>query len=123
MKYAVAVLVLLASSTQAFVPVVPTLLRYAPKLDSSRIIDEDDFDAPADRAAAVGNMVQAKMPSVFGVEVPSFLAKAFGVRFGEGGAVHDDDMQLMMDMDEECYLGKNGDLEECADFDPPSSKP
>jgi hypothetical protein len=76
------------------------------------------ISAPADRAASVGNLVQAKKPSVFGVEVPSFLAKAFGVKFGENGAVHDDDMQLMMDMDEECYLGKNGDLEECADFDP-----
>jgi hypothetical protein len=76
--------------------------------------------APADRASAVGNLVQAKKPSLFGVEVPSFLAKAFGVRFGESGAaVHDNDMVLMMDMDEECYLGKNGDLEECADFDPP----
>lgn len=76
------------------------------------------ISAPADRAASVGNLVQAKKPTVFGVEVPSFLAKAFGVKFGENGAVHDDDMQLMMDMDEECYLGKNGDLEECADFDP-----
>jgi hypothetical protein len=66
-------------------------------------------------------VVQAKKPSVFGVAVPSFIAKAFGVRF-EGEAVSDiddDRMETMMtEIDEECYLGKDGELEQCADFDP-----
>ncbi|KAL3919911.1 MAG: hypothetical protein SGILL_003516 [Bacillariaceae sp.] len=79
------------------------------------------FPAPSNRAAAVGNVVQAKKPSVFGVAVPPFVAKAFGVRY-EGDKVSDIDADrmetMMMEIDEECYLGKDGDLDECADFDP-----
>ena len=77
--------------------------------------------APSSQAAAVGNMVQAKKPSVFGVAVPSFIAKTFGVRY-EGHKVSDIDNDrmetMMLELEEECYLGKDGDLEECADFDP-----
>lgn len=80
------------------------------------------FDvAPTDRAAAVGNLVQSKPPSVMGLPIPSFLVKTFGMRFGDDGATaHDNDKLVMSDMDDECYLGKDGTLEECADFDPPA---
>ena len=77
--------------------------------------------APASRAIAAGNVVKAKTPSVFGVAVPAFIAKTFGVRFeGEKVSDLDDDRMeaMMLELDEECYLGKTGDLEECADFDP-----
>jgi hypothetical protein len=73
--------------------------------------------APSQRAAAVGNLVKSKKPSVMGVPVPPFLAKAFGLRFGDGNAIHDE--TTLMDLDDECYLGKNGNLEDCVDFDPP----
>ena len=52
---------------------------------------------------------------VMGVEVPGFLAKAFNMgsedeHFSVGNIVDE--------MDDECYLGKDGMLDECADFDP-----
>lgn len=51
-----------------------------------------------------------------GIPMPPFLAKAFGVRADYGIAKGDGSV---MDMDDECYLGKDGTLDECADFDPP----
>eukprot|EP00429_Kryptoperidinium_foliaceum_P059617 CAMPEP_0176094346 /NCGR_PEP_ID=MMETSP0120_2-20121206/47278_1 /TAXON_ID=160619 /ORGANISM="Kryptoperidinium foliaceum, Strain CCMP 1326" /LENGTH=119 /DNA_ID=CAMNT_0017428289 /DNA_START=41 /DNA_END=400 /DNA_ORIENTATION=+ len=75
----------------------------------------DDFDAPSDRAASVGNMVETP-PSqkLFGVlEVPKFLSDAFQ------GKKKAEDPHFIVD--DECYLGKNGNMDECADFDPPHS--
>ena len=51
----------------------------------------------------------------FEVTVPSFISKTFGLK--PEGAVRDD-MNMPFELDEECYLGKDGDLEDCADFDP-----
>ena len=71
--------------------------------------------APTERAAEVGNVVKTKFPSIMGVPVPSFLARALNMdvdseeHFAVGEIV----------LDDECYLGKNGDLKDCADFDPP----
>ena len=63
----------------------------------------------------MGNVV--KSPKVgfggFEVTVPSFLAKTFGMT---GDSKNSKDQAFFVD--EECYLGKNGDLDECADFDP-----
>ena len=77
------------------------------------------LSAPIDRAAAVGNVVKAENPTLMGVPVPRFLAKAFGVRLPYGNA--GSGASVPMDLDDECYLGKNLDLEECADFDPPAT--
>jgi len=70
-----------------------------------------------ERQIAVGNVVRRPAPSVelgpFGsVPVPAFLANAFG---GEKEASSN---AVNFAMDDECYLGKDGDLDECADFDP-----
>ena len=72
----------------------------------------------------VGNVVRSKTSTTvaFGgveVPVPAFLAKAFNLKEGENSedtprTINIDDLA----MDEECYLGKDGDLEDCADFDP-----
>lgn len=50
-----------------------------------------------------------------GVEVPSFIAKALNM---DEPADHFEVGNIVEEMDEECYLGKNGDLDECVDFDP-----
>ena len=54
-----------------------------------------------------------------GIPVPSFIAKAFGLRLSYGNEGKADAM--LMDLDDECYLGKDGSLDECADFDPPAT--
>ena len=74
--------------------------------------------APTERATAVGNSVRAGNPSVMGIPVPSFIAKAFGLRLDYGNV---EKSGVLMDLDDECYLGKDGNLEECADFDPPAT--
>lgn len=74
------------------------------------------FPAPDARAGSVGNLV--KTPDVkvglgpLKVSVPSFIARTFGLR---SGVEADGEMPFV---DDECYLGKDGDLDECADFDP-----
>ena len=76
--------------------------------------------APSQRAAAVGNVVKApEMKVGFGplqVTLPDFIAKAF---MDDDRAAVDEDILSMMD--DECYLGKDGTLDECADFDPDHS--
>ena len=63
----------------------------------------------------VGNVVRSSSNKVsvgpFDIEVPDFLAKAFNKADNNVDIDH-------LAMDEECYLGKDGDLEDCADFDP-----
>jgi len=54
---------------------------------------------------------------MMGVSIPPFVAKAFGIRLDYD--VAGDKVDPLMEIDEECYLGKDGDLEDCADFDPP----
>jgi hypothetical protein len=71
--------------------------------------------APAERAAAVGNVVETEHVKFMGVEVPLFLSRAFNTRPPTTG----DASSLPMSLDDECYLGKNGDAEDCVDFDPP----
>lgn len=52
------------------------------------------------------------------VAVPSFIAKAFGMNDRHASSL--DDIQFLMD--EECYLGRDGNLDHCADFDPPHNE-
>lgn len=75
---------------------------------------------------AVGNVVTSKpapMTIGFGglgtVQVPSFIANAFEGA-DETTTATPTDVDAIMALDDECYLGKDGDLEECADFDPVS---
>jgi hypothetical protein len=70
--------------------------------------------APAERAVAVGNVVETEHVKFMGVEVPLFISRAFNMRSPTTGGA------LPMDLDDECYLGKNGDAEDCVDFDPPA---
>ena len=83
--------------------------------------------APAERAMAVGNVVMTKSaPFTIGlgelgtVTVPAFIAKAF-----EGGSTDTSptDVDAIMALDDECYLGKDGNLDDCVDFDPPKLTP
>lgn len=76
--------------------------------------------APTDRAIQVGNVVQSPSNTISvgpfkDIAVPDFLAKAFN----KADSIFDEKLDIdHLAMDEECYLGKDGDLEECADFDP-----
>lgn len=136
MKYSTFFLALLVAPSQAFVS--PSL----PMKDHALRAEEIDFDgesvqkllvklfaslyyihtilvlcnvsAPTDRAASVGNVVQSPK-KVFGLDVPSFLAKAFNM---EGPAEHFPVGHIIDEMDDECYLGKDGNSNECVDFDP-----
>ena len=54
-------------------------------------VDDVDYDAPLDRRMAVGDIVNS----------------------GEGNNLYIDPV-----VEDECYLGKHGELEECVDFDP-----
>lgn len=71
--------------------------------------------APTQRAAAVGNVI--KTPTIgfgdFQFGVPRFLAKAFGADKKKS------QREEVFLLDEECYLGKDGSLDDCADYDPP----
>jgi hypothetical protein len=65
---------------------------------------------------AVGNVVKSREPVTLGpVTVPGFIAKALGL----GKPKSDLDLSDLESMDDECYMGKNGDLDDCVDFDPP----
>lgn len=72
------------------------------------------FVAPSTRADAVGNAIHSPEAKIGPIPIPHFIAKAFGLT--DRGVVDELDPDLFID--EECYLGKNGDLSECADFDP-----
>ena len=63
----------------------------------------------------MGNAIRSPKKSPFAA-LPKFLADAFGV---PGAVVTGGEFIA----DDECYLGKDGTLEECADFDPPHSSP
>ena len=70
---------------------------------------------------AVGNVVKTQkgVPvsvGPFDVKVPAFLAKAFNL--GDDANTPKRFDVDTMHIDDECYLGKDGNLEECADFDP-----
>ena len=71
--------------------------------------------APSDRIAAVGNAVRA--PKGGGFQVPDFLAKIFNLKNEKAVAEFDD--MILNTMDDECYMGKDGNAPECVDFDPP----
>jgi hypothetical protein len=76
-----------------------------------------DHKAPLDRVVAVGNVVRRPEDRPFSlgsVQVPDFLKKIFNLTNKEAVAEFDD----LMNIDDECYLGKNGDAEDCVDFDP-----
>lgn len=73
--------------------------------------------APSTRAVAVGNAVRSPKKSLFDA-LPKFLADAFGI-VATGEVVTDGNFIV----DEECYLGKDGNLDECVDFDPTHSSP
>ena len=75
--------------------------------------------APADRAASVGNVVRSENKFFMGVEVPSFLSKMFN-KVDSAGAKAQYEVADIDDLalDDECYLGKYGQMNECADFDP-----
>ena len=54
-----------------------------------------------------------------GVEVPSFLSNMFNKGDSAGGKARFEVADIDdMAMDDECYLGKYGQMNECADFDP-----
>lgn len=117
-KNFIAILALGAAACSAF---APTQVPKHPYLFAAS--DEIDFDAPADRASAVGNVVRTPPTEIsvgpFSVGVPSFIAKAMGLTPTSKKNNEDEgDFDLLMAMDDECYLGKDGDLEDCADFDP-----
>jgi len=88
--------------------------------------DNNNHTAPASRVLAVGNAVRSPPSSSPFAGLPEFLAKAFGVlptltKKKEENTKEEMDNHLFMDLDEECYLGKDGTLDECVDFDPPHS--
>ena len=74
--------------------------------------------APSSRIDAAGNAVHSPVKKIGPVEIPSFLVKAFGM---DRPLYHTE--PDFSTIEEECYLGKDGNLDECADFDPPASKP
>ena len=71
--------------------------------------------APTDRAASVGNVVRSPK-RIMGIEVPSFLAKALNMDNEDGE--HYEVGNIVDEMDEECYMGKDGEFDDCVDFDP-----
>ena len=68
----------------------------------------------------MGNAVHSNK-FVFGVEVPSFLSNLFNSNKADDSSakrryeVSDIDS---MAVDDQCYLGKYGQMNECVDFDP-----
>lgn len=112
---ALVVLTSLVGSNGFMVPAADNS-RVGALLRAETISGEDvDFDAPTQRAAEVGNVIRT--PTIgfgdFQFGVPRFLANAFGTI--KKNSVRE---ELFLE-DEECYLGKNGNLDDCADFDPP----
>ncbi|CAB9503261.1 expressed unknown protein [Seminavis robusta] len=99
---------LLVAAANAFVIVPQTQQRVL----FAAVDEEIDYDAPIERAFAVGNVVESEKVKLMGVEVPDFISRAFNLRTPSGGP------SLPMDLDDECYLGKDGDAEDCVDFDP-----
>jgi hypothetical protein len=74
------------------------------------------FTAPSSRADEVGNAIHSPVRKMIGpLVVPSFITRAFGL---DRPLYHTE--PDFSTIEEECYLGKEGNLDECADFDPPS---
>jgi hypothetical protein len=74
--------------------------------------------APYDRALSVGNIVRRveDEPFFFGsIKVPDYLKKIFNFQ-DEKSTLN---FEELMSLDDECYMGKDGNAEECVDFDPP----
>ena len=86
---------LLASTAHGFGAINPAFRVYQGDVHPapSGAGDTIDYDAPADRLRAAGHMVD-KTTSVLDHEIV---------------------------VDDDCYLGKDGSLDECADFDPPAA--
>ena len=80
--------------------------------------------APPQRADAVGNAVHSPEAKIgfgdFSVPVPHFLAKAFGMtdRRSESSSTMEQLNEPAFFADDECYMGKEGNFDECVDFDP-----
>jgi hypothetical protein len=80
--------------------------------------------APVERRIAVGNVIRREedIPFTFGfggmgtVTVPKLIANALNLHTPqEGRFALDHDIEL----DDNCYTGKDGNYDECVDFDPP----
>lgn len=64
-------------------------------------------------------MVRSDSKFFMGVEVPSFLSNMFDKGDNTGAKARFEVADIDdMAMDDECYLGKYGQMNECADFDP-----
>lgn len=64
-------------------------------------------------------MVRSEGKFFLGVEVPAFLSNIFNKPDSAGGKARYEVTDVEdMTMDDECYLGKYGQMNECADFDP-----
>eukprot|EP00545_Synedropsis_sp_CCMP1620_P014746 CAMPEP_0119010740 /NCGR_PEP_ID=MMETSP1176-20130426/5219_1 /TAXON_ID=265551 /ORGANISM="Synedropsis recta cf, Strain CCMP1620" /LENGTH=130 /DNA_ID=CAMNT_0006963461 /DNA_START=167 /DNA_END=559 /DNA_ORIENTATION=+ len=116
MKIAVAALALFASA-DAFT--TPAFVNKQQQVVVTRVAmaeEEPDFDAPLDRRLAVGNVVKSNEE-----EAPSFIPKFLQDLFNSGGeeeVATGSSTKLPMDLDDECYMGKNNDADDCVDFDP-----
>ena len=82
-------------------------------LDHEIVVDDEevvDFDP-------VRNPIQGKkiVSEATDFDAPLYKRKAVGdiVRSGEGGELDHDPI-----VDDECYMGKEGNLNDCVDFDP-----
>ena len=85
---------LLASTAHGFGAINPAFKVYQGDVHPAPVgVVEDDYDAPVDRLKAAGHLVE-KATSVLDHEIV---------------------------LDDDCYLGKDGSLDECADFDPPAA--
>jgi hypothetical protein len=74
-----------------------------------------DYTAPTEKAMSVGNIVKSPTTKIMGIEMPSFLTDFFAK---ESASDYLPVGHIIDEMDEECYLGKNGDSDDCVDFDP-----
>ena len=90
-------LLLLATNVHGFGAINPAFRVYQGDVHPAPagVLDGDtiDYDAPVDRLQASGHLVE-KATSVLDHEIV---------------------------VDDDCYLGKDGSLDECADFDPPAT--
>jgi hypothetical protein len=73
------------------------------------------FTAPLERRMAVGNVVRSDEPAPS--LIPKFLQNIFNK--DEDSSSIKRANPTVMNMDDECYMGKDGDADDCVDFDPP----
>eukprot|EP00980_Cylindrotheca_fusiformis_P000934 scaffold248_cov111-Cylindrotheca_fusiformis.AAC.11 len=117
MKYYSTLLLLLVAPSQGFLMPYKSLNSMASSLEG--VAEDVDYDAPTERAMNVGNVVRSPKNMFMGFPVPPFLAKAMNLEDDESAGRHFEISNTMVEeMDEECYLGKNGDFDDCVDFDP-----